>query len=37
MERRGMTAREAAEDLDLDPELADWCVDALSAEGDAKA
>ena len=30
MERRGMTAREAAEDLGLDPVLAEWCATALS-------
>jgi hypothetical protein len=30
MEKRGMTAREAAEDLGLDPELTNWCATALS-------
>ena len=32
MGRRGMTAREAAEDLGLDQELAEWCVAAISGD-----
>ena len=37
MEGRGMTAREAAEDLGLEPEEADWCVEAISSGGDVQA
>ena len=34
MEKRGMTVREAAEDLGLEPELADWCARAMSVGED---
>lgn len=34
MEKRGMTVREAAEDLGLEPGLADWCARTMSVGGD---